>query len=327
MAGSFATWQVDDPHETTVSLSERFAPRPHETREFWARTHDAADWRRYKIDPDAHRTLVSVGLIGGADAGISNFKDRAATKFYLKSPGLDFYRLSFIREGSGELCQSGSRKPAQLDKECAGIYRTQPKTALLTSDWSARLNVWFPVGLVRRHAASLFNGADVGDIDFDTTIDCRTGAGASLCRLTEFLFSELARPDSLFAHPGSTALTEELLVHAILLGLSHSRSALLARQNSAAAPGNIRRAEEFIRANADQAITVESVARAAGCSIRALQLGSRRFRNTTPMSALRQARLERARDEIVRSDGALSVTDVAARHGFGNAGRFSDIYR
>ena len=90
-----------------------------------------------------------------------------------------------------------------------------------------------------------------------------------------------------------------------LMGLSHNRSALLARQNSAAAPGNIRRAEEFIRANADQAITVESVARAAGCSIRALQLGFRRFRNTTPMSALRQARLERARDEIVRSDGSL----------------------
>jgi AraC-binding-like domain len=200
MAGSFATWQVDDPHDTTVSLSERFAPRPHETREFWARTYEAADWRRYKIDPDAHRTLVSVGLIGGGDAVvcISSFKDRAATKFYLKSPGLDFYCLSFIQEGSGELCQSGSRKPAQLDKESAAIYRTQPKTALLTSDRSARLNVWLPVALVRRHAASLFDGVDVGNIDFDTTIDCRAGAGASLRRLTEFLFSELARPDSLF---------------------------------------------------------------------------------------------------------------------------------
>ena len=70
-----------------------------------------------------------------------------------------------------------------------------------------------------------------------------------------------------------------------------------------------------------------SVARAAGCSVRALQLGFRRFRNTTPMSALRQARLKRALDEIVRSDGSFSVIDVAARHGFGNAGRFSDIYR
>jgi transcriptional regulator GlxA family with amidase domain len=56
-------------------------------------------------------------------------------------------------------------------------------------------------------------------------------------------------------------------------------------------------------------------------------LGFRRFRDTSPMSALRQARLDRARDEIVRSDGSLSVLGVATRHGFVNPGRFSDIYR
>jgi transcriptional regulator GlxA family with amidase domain len=116
-------------------------------------------------------------------------------------------------------------------------------------------------------------------------------------------------------------------VQSILMGGSHNRSALLHRQNSAAAPGNIRRAEEFIHSNADEMMTIERIARAAGCSVRALQLGFRRFRNTSPMSALRQARLERARNGIVRSDGSLSVLGVATRHGFGNAGRFSDIYR
>jgi AraC-like DNA-binding protein len=213
-----------------------------------------------------------------------------------------------------------------LDKECAAIFHADPNTALHTSDGSARLNVWLPVGLARRHAALLLDGSDVGDIDFDTTIDCRNGAGASLRRLTEFVFSELARPDSLFANP-INAPVEELLVQSILTGLSHNRSALLHRQNSAAAPGNIRRAEEFIHSNADEMMTIERIARAAGCSVRALQLCFRRFRNTTPMSALRQARLERARNEIVRSDGSLSVISVATRHGFANAGRFSDIYR
>jgi AraC-like DNA-binding protein len=330
MAGSFATLEVGDPNDTMQSLSEHFAPPAGETQQYWARTYEAADWRRYKIEPNAYRTLVSVGLIGGVGGQsgltcLSSFMDQAAIKFSIKSPGLDFYYLSFLQEGSGELRQSGTR--AQLDKERGAIFRAEPKTALHTSDGSARLSLLLPVGLVRRHAAPLFNGSNVGDLDFDAPIDCRDGAGASLRRLTEFLFSEPARPDSLFTHPASIALTEELLVHAVLMGLSHSRSALLARQNSAAAPGNIRRAEEFIRANADEAMTVESVARAAGCSIRALQLGFRRFRNTTPMAALRQARLEQARDEIVRSDGALSVIDVAARHGFGNAGRFSDLYR
>ncbi len=223
--------------------------------------------------------------------------------------------------------QPGAEGPVQLDTERAAIYRARPKTELHTGDRSARLNVMLPVGLVRRHAALLLDGPEVGDLDFDASIDCGTGAGASLRRLTEFLSSELAQPDSVFTHPTSAATVEELLVQSIVLGLNHSRSTQLRRQGSAAAPGAVRRAEEFIRSNVDEAITVESVARAAGCSVRALQLGFRRFRNTTPMAALRRARLERAREEIMRSDGSLSVIDVAARHGFGNAGRFSDVYR
>ncbi len=332
MAGSFATWEVDDPHDMTQSLAERFAPPPGELQQYWARTYEAADWRRYKIEPDAHRTRLSVGLIGGVGGqggliSLASLRDRAATKFYLKSPGLDFYCLSFIQEGSGELRRPGNGKPISLDKDCAAIFQAHPKTALLASDGSARLNIWLPVGLVHRYAATLLNGSDVRDIDFDAAIDCRNSAGASLRRLVDFLFSELARPDSLFANPISAAPVQELLVQSILMSLSHNRSTLIRRQSSAAAPGNIRRAEEFIRGHADEALTVESIARAAGCSARALQLGFQRFRNTTPMAALRQARLERARNEIVRSDGFLSVIDVATRHGFGNAGRFSDIYR
>jgi AraC-like DNA-binding protein len=331
MAGSFSTLEVDDPHDTTQSLLEHFAPPAGETQQYWARTYEAADWRRCKIEPNAYRTLASVGLIGGVGGVggqgglicLSSCKDQAAIRFSIKAPGLDFYYLSFPREGYVELDQSGAGTRAQLDTERAAIFRARPKTEFQTRDGGAGLSVLLPVGLVRRHAARLLNAPDVGD----TTIDCRNGAGASLRRLTEFLFSELARPNSLFAGPDGAALTEKLLVHAILMGLSDNPSALLRRQNSSAAPGNIRRAEEFIRGNPDEATTVESVARAAGCSVRALQLGFRRFRNTTPMSALRRARLERARNEIVRSDGSLSVIDVAARHGFGNAGRFSDTYR
>ena len=332
MAGFFATLAVDDPHNTMQSLSGPFPPPPSEMQQYWARDYEAADWRRYKIEPNAYRTLAAVGLIGGVGGQpglicLSNFKDRAAINFSIKSPGLDFYYLSFLQEGSGELRQPGKGQAAQLDKERAAIFRARPKTALHSSDGSRRLNVMLPVGLVRRHAERLLDGPDVEDIDFDTSIDCRTGAGASLRGLVEFLSSELARPDSLFANPISAATFEELLVQSIVIGLSHNRSAQFRRQHSAAAPGTIRRAEEFIRSNADKAITLEGVARAAGCSVRALQLGFRRFRDTTPMAALRQARLACARNEIVRSDGSLSVIDVAMRYGFGNAGRFSGTYR
>lgn len=325
---SLATWEVSDPHDLTVSLWERFAPGPGSAlspEQFCARTYAAADWRRYQVDPGAYRTLMSVGQVGNLCVVCAN--DAAATHFSIKSPGLDLYCLTFIQRGAGELRPSGGGTPAPFDAEHGLMFAGLPKTAISTSDGSAKLNVWLPVGLVRRQAALLLDEAEVGDIDFDATVDCRTGAGASLRRLTEFLFTELAQADSLLANRLVAVPAEELLVQSILTGLSHSRSAQLRGQAFSAAPRNIRRAEEFIRAHADEAITVERIARAAGCSIRALQIGFRRFRNMTPMSAVRRARLARARNEILHSDGSCSVIDVAMRHGFGNAGRFSDIYR
>ena len=65
MVGSFVKWEVDDPHDTTQSLAERFPLPRGEMQQYWTITYEAADWRRYKIDPNAHRTLISVGLIGG----------------------------------------------------------------------------------------------------------------------------------------------------------------------------------------------------------------------------------------------------------------------
>jgi hypothetical protein len=119
-------------------------------------------------------TLVSVGLIGGVGgqaglACLSSFKDQAASKFSIKSPGLDFYYLSFLQEGSVN-CANRERKPSWT-KERGAIFRAEPQTALHTSDGSARLSVLLPVGLVRRHAAPLFSGSNVGDLDFDAPID------------------------------------------------------------------------------------------------------------------------------------------------------------
>jgi len=74
-------------------------------------------------------------------------------------------------------------------------------------------------------------------------------------------------------------------------------------------------------------VTVKRIAQAAGCSVRALQLAFRRFRNTTPMDALLRIRLEQAHEQILQSDGSQSVIAIAANYGFTNPGRFADQYR
>jgi transcriptional regulator GlxA family with amidase domain len=164
-------------------------------------------------------------------------------------------------------------------------------------------------------------------LEFSPGVDWSRGGGASIRRLVRHDFAELGEPDTLLSRGVGAGEFEDLLVQSLLLGLPHSYSQHLARQNATAAPANVRRAEEFLRANAEETVTIEKIAQAAGCSVRALQLAFRRFRHITPMEALRHIRLAQAREEIGRSDPSQSVIEIAAKFGFTNQGRFANQYK
>ena len=86
------------------------------------------------------------------------------------------------------------------------------------------------------------------------------------------------------------------------------------------------RAEEFMRQRLRDPISIPDIARAAGVSIRGLQLAYQRHGDVSPVIRLRQLRLEAARTSL-QSDDPGSVASVARRFGYGNAGRFAAHYR
>src|SRR5262249_42024983 len=72
------------------------------------------------------------------------------------------------------------------------------------------------------------------------------------------------------------------------------------------------------------AIALADLTGVAGVSARALQMGFRRFRDTTPMAYLRIIRLELARAELAKAGlQGGSVATVANAFGFGHLGRFA----
>jgi AraC-like DNA-binding protein len=86
---------------------------------------------------------------------------------------------------------------------------------------------------------------------------------------------------------------------------------------------SVRRAEDYLRAHPMEPLTLGDLARAVGLSSRSLQPAFRNARDTTPMAALQQARLERARDVLIQEGSGTSVVDVALRFGFSDPGRFA----
>ena len=118
-------------------------------------------------------------------------------------------------------------------------------------------------------------------------------------------------------------LTEHV-VSTILNVIPHSYDTLQTARDSSAVPRSVKRAEDYMHANAGAPITLQILAREAGCSERALQNAFKSFRDKTPMAALRDIRLENARRDLELD--CVTVTEIAFKWGFANLGRFAAQY-
>jgi AraC-like DNA-binding protein len=95
-----------------------------------------------------------------------------------------------------------------------------------------------------------------------------------------------------------------------------------------AKPVLLRRAMEYMDANAANDIGLGDVAEAVHVTPRAVQYMFRRHLETTPLQYLRRLRLHYAHQELLAGDRMHNtVTDIAARWGFAHTGRFAVLYR
>src|SRR6516165_8019323 len=92
-------------------------------------------------------------------------------------------------------------------------------------------------------------------------------------------------------------------------------------------PRDLNRALDRLAAEPERAWTLASLAAACGVAPRTLQKHFRRFLDCTPLEFIRDLRLDRARQQLLREPTTASVTDVATRWGFNHLGRFAAWYR
>lgn len=139
-----------------------------------------------------------------------------------------------------------------------------------------------------------------------------------------------------------TLLSDEALATPLVVGHASRLLAavtLAAFPNTAAAgpsphdridhkPVLLRRAMEFMDANATNDIALADVAEAIHVTPRAVQYMFRHHLDTTPLQYLRRLRLHYAHQQLLAADrGSDTVTDIAARWGFAHTGRFAVLYR
>jgi AraC-like DNA-binding protein len=326
--GHFTKIQVADPHLFAQSVWASLPPSDKALlteREFSAQEWTPVDQRRFRLEPESYRSELSTANVGALR--LSRTVKNQATQMTLRSPGIEGFGISMIERGASRLVFPGTHGPVIGNASTGLIYRAEPGISATASASQSRLLVRVPAVLLRRKLEALLDGQKVESIAFQSTFDQTHGAGATIRRMVDFLFAELEHSDSLLTNEIAIRSFEENLAFCVLLGLPHNYSDSIGRQKAAAAPSNVRRAEAFMRANAETPLTIAEIAEAAGCSVRALQIAFQRFRGTTPIRVLQQARLEQARTEMLRPGQTESLARIAAAHGFSSPTRFAQFFR
>lgn len=162
-------------------------------------------------------------------------------------------------------------------------------------------------------------------VTFEAAANSGDPTDERLRRTVLFLANEL----ELSAHGANPALTEieQLMMLNFLFATRHNHRPLLQRDPSEAAPWQVRRAEEFILANLDKALTIEAIANATDVGVRTLFKSFQNARGYSPMAFAKMQRLERARAMLQAPHATATVTGVALSCGFLNQGHFARDYR
>ena len=328
MPGHFTKIEIADPNLGPQSIWENLPPG--EKVLLTESAYSSQEWapldrRVFRIEPESYRTEVSITTVGALR--LNRTTSSQATRMTIRPPGGDYFAISMIERGGSRLVFPGTDEPIIANATTGYIYRAEPGFSAAASKLQSRLLIGLPTGLVRRKLEALLDGQKVESIAFEPMLDQTRGAGATIRRMFDFLFGEMERSDTLLTNEIAIRSFEENLTLCLLLGLPHNYSERIGRQKAAAAPGNVRRAEAFMHENACEPLTIVEIAEAAGCGVRALQLAFRRFRGTTPMRVLRQARLEQARTEMLRTDRTESLARIAATHGFSSPTQFAQFFR
>lgn len=157
-------------------------------------------------------------------------------------------------------------------------------------------------------------------------------AGTDFCRAWRSLMLHIREQATmlphLFASPALQSHYSAALLELLFRCAPHTYSESIEREKGAAAsPWHVRQARAIIESQLSGPLTVASIAREVGISVRSLQHGFRRTYGVTPLEYVRLQRLERLHASLQTAQPKASVTELMLEQGIVNFGRFAQYYR
>ena len=179
--------------------------------------------------------------------------DRFATRAAIDGDGIDSYCFTVMLRGKASLMQGGSETTG-----ADGLTsRLGPGTRLLTSDLDARVNLWLDADALEHALERMLDDRLRAPLEFKPSVDWSNGLAASLKSQIGFLMHEMKRHDGVADNPVALASMTDLILSLALRGVPHNYLERLDDRRPGAVPAYVRRAEEFMRANAGAPIRMD----------------------------------------------------------------------
>lgn len=164
---------------------------------------------------------------------------------------------------------------------------------------------------------------------FEPLLDLTTDPAVRWHGAIQLLFTEVLTPRSLVQQGLGGGPIEELIISTLLLIQPSNYQSDLTRAAARHGRRSVRRSISYIEEHLARPITMTDIAKHTHMSVRSIQQGFREDLGTTPMSYIRDRRLEQVRAQLADSipNDGVTVTDIAERWGFSHLGNFSVAYR
>ncbi|MBD8480365.1 helix-turn-helix domain-containing protein [Pseudomonas coleopterorum] len=127
--------------------------------------------------------------------------------------------------------------------------------------------------------------------------------------------------------PIAASYLKQALMLTLLESAPHNHSYTLANSKCRIYPKYVSRAIDFMHYNADKPILISDIAEYSHTSSRNLQIGFKKYKDTTPMRFLRMIRLSKVRDEIISGCGVETWQAIALKWGFNDLMLFKKYYQ
>ena len=277
------------------------------------------------LTPREHRGGVDVAYYGAEKSPISVHRLSYGVPVVVDVPPTnEFFLLQVTLSGT---CVARSRRGTTTAGP--GDVAVANPDQRVTKEWNAeaeQLMIKIDKREIQRHLVAEAESERVPPLAFEAAVVSGRDARAIL-GLVEVICGDLSSPTPLMRRPATARYFLNTLYSVLLNSMPNNGRGVLQGPISPAAPRYVRRAEEFIHCNIATDFGTAEIARSAGMSARSITKGFRRFREVTPMSYVRNLRLDLARRELLDADLAeKTVTSVALSCGIHHLSRFSQDY-